>query len=161
MEHKDAEIPAADDLARWKLADSYLSVRFIDPMGEDRFQSARALKGYFGNDDAVSLLVAHEEQAVLQAYTTWAILHYRPGKKSRTYAQKMLAEGLPEPERMLLRARIGSYPSLYRVSSPDAKAGTVVLEDLLLGGAVTVYDQMFAKNIDEGVLVAARVFPAG
>jgi hypothetical protein len=73
----------------------------------------------------------------------------------------MLAEGLPEPELTLLRARIESHPSLYRVASHNAKAGAVVLEDVLLGGAVTVYDQLFSENIDEGVLIAARVYPAG
>ena len=73
----------------------------------------------------------------------------------------MLAKGLPEPEAALLRARIESYPSLYRIAGHDAKAGTVDMEDVLLGDVVTVYDQLFSENIDDGVFIVARVFPAG
>ena len=161
MERKDLGIPATGDLDGWKQADSRLTGRFVDQMDEEGFWSARALKDYFGDDDARALLVAHEARAVAQAYTTWAILDYRPQRAGKTRAERMLAKGLPEPEAMLLRARIASYPSLYRVASHDAKAGTVVLEDVLLGGAVTVYDQLFSENIDDSVLIAARVFPAG
>jgi hypothetical protein len=161
MERKDQGIPATGDLAGWKEADSRLTRRFVDQMDEEGFWSARALKGYFGDHDARALLIAHETRAVAQAYTTWVILDYRPQRTGKTRAESMLAKGLPEPEAMLLRARIESHPSLYRIASHDAKAGTVVLEDVLLGGVVTVYDQLFSENIDDSVLIAARVFPAG
>jgi hypothetical protein len=161
MERKDPGIPATDDLAGWKEADSRLIRRFVNQMREDWFRSARALEGYFGDEDAQSLLVAHESRAVVQAYTTWAILDYRPTRKGKTHAETMLAEGLPEPELTLLRARIESHPSLYRIASHNAKAGAVVLEDVLLGGAVTVYDRLFSENIDDGIFIAARVYPAG
>jgi hypothetical protein len=161
MERKDLISPVPDDLAGWKEVDGRLTKRFVDQMDEAWFWSARALKGYFGDEDARALLVANEALAVAQAYTTWAMLDYRPSRNGKTHAERMLAEGLPEPEAMLLRARIESYPSLYRVAGHDAKAGTIALEDVLLGGAVTVYDHLFSENIDDGVLVAARVFPAG
>ena len=161
MARKDPGIPATDDLAGWKEADSRLTRRFVNQMREDWFRSARAMKGYFGDDDARALLVAHEARAVAQAYTTWAILDYRPHRTAMTHAESMLAKGLPEPEAMLLRARIASNPSLYRVASHNATAGAVVLEDVLLGGEVTMHDQLFSENIDDGVLIAARVFPAG
>jgi len=134
MARKDQTIPATDDLAGWKEADSRLTRRFVDQMDEEGFWSARALKDYFGDDDVRALLVAHADRAVAQAYTTWAILDYRPQRTSKTRANRMLAKGLPKPEAMLLCARIESYPSLYRVAGYDAKAGTVVLEDVLLGG---------------------------
>jgi hypothetical protein len=149
------------DLAGWKAADSRLTRRFVDQMKEGGFWSATALRGYFGDEDAGALLVAYQARAVAQAYTTWAILEYRPTRTGETRAEKMLAKGLPEPEAALLQARIESYPSLYRVAGHDAKAGTVDLEDVLLGDVVTIYDQLFSQNIDNGVFIVARVFPAG
>ena len=52
-------------------------------------------------------------------------------------------------------------PSLYRVTGHDAKAGTIELEDVLLGGTVTVCDQMMSENIENGLFFAARTFPVG
>ena len=112
MEHKYLSSPAPDDLAGWKEADSRLIKRFVSQMNEGWFWSAKALKGYFGDEDARSLLVAHEARAVVQAYTTWAILDYRPATTAKSHAERMLAEGLPEPEATLLRARIESHPQL-------------------------------------------------
>jgi hypothetical protein len=106
MERKYLRSPAPDDLAGWKEAGSRLTRRFVSQMDESWFWSARALKGYFGDEDARSLLIANEARAVVQAYTTWAILDYRPARTAKSHAEKMLAEGLPEPEATLLRARI-------------------------------------------------------
>ena len=80
----------------------------------------------------------------MQAYAGWVVLHYRAAKSSQTHAEKLLAQGLPEAQAMLLRARIASYPSLYRVAKHDAKAGTLDLEDVLLGGTVVVHDRKMA-----------------
>ena len=84
-----------------------------------------------------------------------------PSKVSKTRAEEMLEEGLPEPEATLLRARMEAYPTLYRVAAHDAKAGTIDLEDVLLGGRVTAHDQLMSENIEDGVFFCARVFPAG
>ncbi|MBI5725558.1 MAG: SEC-C domain-containing protein [Planctomycetes bacterium] len=161
MDRKNMGIPAADDLAGWKDADLRLTRHIGEQMNDAMFGSERVLKGYFGDEDARTLLIANEKRAVFQAYLTWAILGYRPNQTDKTRAEIMLEKGLPEPEAMLLRVRIESYPSLYRVASHDARAGTAVLEDVLLGGAVTIRDQLFSENIDDGVLIVARVFPVG
>jgi hypothetical protein len=89
------------------------------------------------------------------------MLGYRPTRSSGTRAEEMLAEGLPEPEAMLIKARIEAHPTLYRVAGHDPQAGTVDLEDVLLGGAVTVHDQLMSENIEDGLFVAARAFAAG
>jgi len=159
---EDLKVPAADDLKGWKAADQRLSRRFAEHFElDDRLWSSRAVKRYFGDDDLESYLEEHAKQSVIVAYTAWGILDYRPNKTSKTQAEKMLAEGLPEPEAMLLRARMEAYPTLYRVAGHDPKAGTVDLEDVLLGGAVTVYDQLMSENIEDNVFFPARVFPAG
>ena len=54
-----------------------------------------------------------------------------------------------------------AYPTLYRVAGHDPKAGTIDLEDVLLGGSVTVHDQLMSENIEDNMFFAARVFPAG
>jgi hypothetical protein len=91
----------------------------------------------------------------------WAILDYRPNKTSQTQAEKILEEGLPEVEAILLRARMEACPTLYRVAGHDPKAGTIDLEDVLLGGVVTVHDQLMSENIENNVFFVARAFSAG
>jgi hypothetical protein len=156
------EVPAPDDLVGWKKADRRLARRFAEHLEfEDRLWSSRAVKRYFGEDDLEHFLKEHEQRAVAMAYSAWGVLDYRPTKTSKTHAEKMLAEGLPEPEAMLLRARMDAYPTLYRVAGHDPSAGSINLEDVLLGGTVTVYDQMMSENIENGLFIAGRAFPAG
>jgi hypothetical protein len=159
---RDVEVPASDDLKGWKAVDQRLSRRFAEHFElDDRLWSSRAIKRYFGDDDLEHYLEEHARQSVIVAYTAWGILDYRPNKTSKTQAEKMLAEGLPAPEAMLLRARMEAYPTLYRVAGHDPKAGTVDLEDVLLGGAATVYDRLMSENIEDNLFFPARVFPAG
>jgi len=159
---QEAKVPAPDDLMGWKEVDHRLARRFSEYLqfGE-RLRSSRAAKRYFDDDNLEYFLKEHKERAVAQAYTAWGILDYRPNKASKTHAEKMLAEGLPEPEATLLRARMEAYPTIYRVASHDPKAGTIDLEDVLLGGTVTAYDLLMSENIENDLFVAARVFPAG
>ncbi len=157
-----AKIPAPNDLKGWKQADQKLYQRFVRDFGTDlRLSSPRAVKRYFNDDGLDYYLREHEEQGVLPAYTAWAILDYRPTKTSKSHAEKMLAEGLPQPQATLLKARMEAFPTLYRVIGHNAKAGTVELEDVLLGGSVTAHDRLMAENIEDNIFFAARVFPAG
>ncbi len=159
---EDAEVPAPDDLQGWKQADHRLIQRFLDQVrARGRFRSSRAVKRYFDDDDLDYYLEEHEKQAVAAAYTAWCILDYRPTRTSKTRAEEMLAAGLPEPEAILLRARMEAYPTLYRIAGHDPQAGTVDLEDVLLGGKVTIYDQLLSENIEDNVFFCARAFPAG
>lgn len=159
---EDAEVPAPDDLQGWKQADHRLIQRFLDQVrARGRFRSPRAVKRYFDDDDLEYYLQEHERQAVAAAYTAWCLLDYRPTKNSRTRAEEMLAVGLPEPEAILLRARMEAYPTLYRIAGHDPQAGTVDLEDVLLGGKVTIYDQLLSENIEDNVFFCARAFRAG
>jgi len=155
-------VPAPDDLAGWKEADRRLCRRFADHVRyEDRLYSSRPVTRYFGVDDLEYFIGEHESRGAGCAYAAWGILDYRPTRKSKTHAEKMLEKGLPEPEAILLRARIDTAPTLYRVAGHDAKAGTLDLEDVLLGGAVTAQDQLMSESIEDGVFIVARAFPAG
>jgi hypothetical protein len=159
---EEISVPAPDDLKGWKEADRRLYGRFTQRLRVDRrLRSTRAIKRYFNDDDLDCYVQEHEQQGVLGACMAWAILDYRPNKTSQTQAEKMLEEGLPEVEAILLRARMGACPTLYRVAGHDPKAGTIDLEDVLLGGAVTVDDQLMSENIENNVFFAARAFPAG
>ena len=80
------------DLAGWKAADSRLTKRFVDQMQEAGFWSATALRGYFGDEDAKALLIAHQALAVAQAFTTWAILEYRPTRTGETLRREDAGE---------------------------------------------------------------------
>jgi hypothetical protein len=157
----EAQVPAPDDLKSWKEADLQLHRRFAGHFQSEQLQSSRAVKRYFGDDDLEFYLKEHKQRGVGPAYIAWGILDYRPVKTSKTQAEKMLEKGLPEPEAILLRSRMEACPTLYRVASHDAKAGTIDLEDVLLGGRVTVHDQLMSENIEDNVFFAARVFPVG
>jgi hypothetical protein len=158
----EPQIPAPDDLKGWKGADLRLHRRFAEQFQSvKQLQSSRAVKRYFGKDDFAYYLQKHNERGVGPAYVAWAILDYRPTRTSKTHAEKMLEKGLPQAEAMLLRARMEAYPTLYRVAGHDAKAGTVDLEDVLLGGSVRVHDQLMSENIENNLFLAARAFVAG
>jgi len=163
VKHKwNSKVPEPGDLKGWKEADRLLAQRFSEHLrSEDRLWSSRAVKRYFDDDNLEYFLKEHEDRAVVQAYTAWGILDYRATKTSRTHAEKMLAEGLPEPQAILLRARMEACPTLYRVASHDPKAGTIDLEDILLGGTVTVHDLAMSENIENSLFFCGRAFQAG
>jgi len=159
---RNFKVPASDDLKGWKEADRRLAQHFSEHMRLDhRLWSSRAVKRYFGNDNLEYFLKQHKDRAVVQAYTAWSILDYRPTKTSETHAEKMLADGLSESEAILLRARMEAYPTLYRVADHNPKAGTINLEDILLGGTITVHDLLMSENIENNLFLAGRAFPAG
>ena len=161
--HKwNSKMPAPDDLKGWKEADRWLSERFAEHLQfEDRLWSSRAAKRYFDDDNLEYFFKEHHERAVVQAYIAWGILDYRPNRTSKTHAEKMLEEGLPEPEATLLRARMEAYPTLYRVAGHNPRAGTIDLEDVLLGGMVTVHDLLMSENIKNNLFLCGRAFSAG
>jgi hypothetical protein len=68
-----------------------------DFAADERLSSPRGIKRYFNDDDLDHYLQKHEQQRVVPAYVSWAILDYRPTRTSKTHAERMLAEGLPEP----------------------------------------------------------------
>jgi len=159
----EAGNPAPDDLKGWKEADLRLMRRFAEHFQSGRrLWSSRAVKRYFNEDEGLDFYLKDPRQrGIIPAYTAWGVLDYRPNRTSKTHAEKMLAKGLPKTEEILLRARMEACPTLYRVAGHNPKAGTVELEDVLMGGAVTVYDQMMSENIENSLFLAARVFPVG
>ena len=158
----DEGVPAEDDRAGWKNADLRLTKRFLGFLrDDDRLWTDRATKRYFGDEDLKFYFEEFGEQGVGSAYASWGVLSYRPTRKSKTQAEKMLAQGLPESEVRLLRSRMASYPSLYRVADYNPDAGTVDLEDLLLGRSVTVHDRWLSENIETNLFVVVRVYVAG
>jgi hypothetical protein len=157
----DETVPTDDDLAGWKTVDARLSDRFHAFLDDDRLWSTRAGKRYFGDEDLEYYFEEFGPQGVVIAYANWGVLSYRPTRNSKTQAEKMLAEGLPEAEARLLKSRMASHPSIYRVASCNPDAGTIDLDDVLLGGSVTVHDQLLSENIDVNLFLAARIYAAG
>ena len=158
----NSKVPPPDDLAGWKEADLRLTGRFAECLqSESRLRSPRAVKRYFDDDNLEYFFRKHKDRAVVQAYTAWGILDYRPTKTSKTQAEKMLGESLPEPEAILLRARMEAFPTLYRVANHNPKAGTIDLEDILLGDEVTVHDLLMSQSIENNLFLSGRTFPVG
>ncbi len=155
-------LPAPDDLASWKEADLQLTRRFGELIRDsDVAKSMRAVRRYFDDKDFDAFVAKHQERGVVPAYISWLVLSYRPRKTSATLAEQFLAQGLPPAEDVLLRARLAAHPTIYRVAGHDPRAGTVDLEDVLLGGSVTVHDRLLSENISDNVFLVIRVYPAG
>ncbi len=80
-----SRIPAADDLAGWKAVDLRLATRIASHFSTDRrLRSARAVRLYFGEDDLEHFVRAHEARGLVQAYTDWGVLDYRPNSTAQT-----------------------------------------------------------------------------
>ena len=159
---QDSRLPADDDLDAWKAADYRLVSRFAHHLAHgERPRSSRAIKRYFNDDDPEFLLEEHEDRGVAIAFSNWCMIDYRPTKKSKTQAEIMLEKGLPLTQATLLQSRLNAYPSLHRIAACDPDAGTVDLEDVLVGGAATVHDRLLSESTDPGVFFTGRVFPAG
>lgn len=158
---KRGSIPATDDLAGWKAADKRLFDYLAGQLQDQKWAFSRgATARYFDDDDPDYFFDVHEQRSVVPAYVAWAVLDYRRDNKT-TLAARLLKKGLPEPRATLLRARMQSHPTLYRVVAHTPIAGTVEFEDVLLGGTVTVHDRLMSENIQDGLFICARAFPAG
>jgi len=158
----EAAVPAPGDLAAWKQEDYRLSERFADHLKHgERPSSPRAIRRYFDDSDAIHFFRKHEQRGVAAAYSSWGMLDYRPTKASQTRAEQLLAEGLPPAQAVLLQARMEAYPTLYRVVEHYRQKGAVDLEDVLLGGSVTIHDRVLSQHVQNGLFLAARAFPAG
>lgn len=157
----DRPIPAPDDLKGWKQIDYQVVQRWNQLAQTDRFWSSRALFLYYDEEEPEVYLEKEMLEAADHAFIPWRILAYRGTRKSRTLAEKVLQNGLPQAQAILIRAQMEAHPSLYRVIDHNTKRGTVRLEDILLGGGITVHDQLMSEQIRDGEVVAVRIYPAG
>jgi len=165
----DGEVPAPDDLARWKAVDRRFIERAVDLMRALKVNMRRAALRYFGSDDSSFGFIAPEQREfAIQCFQEWVIHDYRPTKRSRTVAEKMLVKAqalrlggrLPEAERRVLKARIAAHPSIYKVEKID-RGLSLTFSDVLLGGTVEVFDKMMSRSGQEGTCLPMRVFQAG
>lgn len=159
----DSPTPAPDDTSGWRRAETRLirrfGERFAAALSSDT--SGHDMRRYFGDDNPLDLIKAYRSEGIAEAFFTWKMLDYRPKKSSQTDAEKALEKGLPEAEAIVLRARMESYPSLYRVLDRDVEAKTLELEDILLGGTVTAREPLTRQGIEESKCIAARLFLLG
>ncbi len=155
-------VAASGDLDGWKAADRRLTRRIARFTENDaRFDGRRGVTRYFGEDDLEGFLADFADIGVLPAYAAWAYVNYRPTRRSKSRADEALARGLPEAEARLLRARIEAPPSLYQIEARDAEAGTLDMNDILLGGRVIVHDRRLAESCEDVAALPGRAFPAG
>lgn len=157
------EIPDDADLDAWKTVARALGHELRYRAHSDgRFAGSRAAKRYFRDEDLDYFLEEFGKLQAEQAYVYWFFLSYRGTKKSKTPGEKLLEEDeLPAAAAALLRSLAETHPSIYRVASHDAAAGTVTLEDILLGGQVTVHDREMSASCEDGWVCAAWCHPAG
>ncbi len=156
--------PAPDDIQGWKEIDGMIRTDIDDGFQiEKRYRSKRATQQYFGKDvDADYLFEEYENIMIIDAYAEWFTTCYRSSHKSQTIAEKWLTDNtFPPAAQDLIQARIQAAPSFYRVEVRNKKKGQLRFENLLKGPDYVVTDFGFASCIESGMIVPARVFPAG
>ena len=159
-EPSENAVPESDDLDGWKAADRRLARRLNEHSHSSRATSPLAMRRYFGDAERGEYLIeACEDYGVLHAYAEWVALDYRPEPDSLTAAEHILDGELPDAEKLLLEARCRSRPSIYRIA--DTEPGSILVEDILLGGKTMVYDRNLSMSARPGLFLPARVFPAG
>jgi len=156
-----SSVPAGDDLAGWEAANKALVFRYGDEMDRSsRRDESRPVKRYFGDADLDYYIDGFGKLGSAIAFLSWGMFEYGAIGGRRTRAEKMLEKGLPEAQATLLRAKMESYPTLYRVTGHEER-GEARLEDVLLGGAVTARTTWPLTDIEEGMFIIGRVFEAG
>jgi hypothetical protein len=154
--------PKADDLKGWKAVSTAQTNLFIDFWNStDSLRKNRPSKKFFGDSEWDYFLDEYRDLLVLPSYVTWLALCYRARKTDATYVEKLLAGNLPTALRMYVEQMNTAYPSLYQISETDAKKGTVLFNDLLLGHCVTAHDKGFSDSMKPGWIVPLWVTSAG
>ena len=154
-------MPAPDDLAAWKACDNRLYRRAVSRLPNSGHEPAKAIARYFGNvDEGHTFLYDAEDTFPGCCFFEWFWIDYRADKRAKTLAEKMLDEPLPEPEQVLLRARIEAIPSLYKVQE-IRKGESLTLLDVFFGGETVVHDRGLSESAAVDMIFAARLFPAG
>lgn len=121
----------------------------------------KAVARYFGDaDKGRAFLDDPDDTFPGCCFFEWLWIDYRAGKHSKTLAERMLTDELPEPERTVLRARMDAVPSFYKVQA-IRKGESLTLLDVLFGGETVVYDKGLSESAEIDMSFAARVFPVG
>lgn len=153
-------VPADDDVEKWNEWDVELTWRGVQHYNEEGY-SRRAVIRYFGDEQTgLDWLVGYADEAIVHCYAEWFWMDYRPTRRSKTHAEKLLEKDLPQPERKLLEARIQSHATIHRIAE-KLDAETVVLEDVLVGGELTVHCPALVREAEEDMFFCSRAYAAG
>jgi hypothetical protein len=156
-----ADVPAPDDLASWKAIDKRFIGLALEELETTGWNLKRAAIRYFGNDDQYSCHVPDEHRDfAMMCSQEWMVQDYRPTKRSKTVAERLLAGRLPEAARRLIEARLAAHPSIYKIEKID-QGLSLTCTDILLGGTVEVFDRGLAESGQEEVCLPMRVFRVG
>jgi hypothetical protein len=154
-------VPAPEDLDGWKRCDASLYQRAQARIAEAAETPDRAFVQYFGSAKAASgSLNDPDDRLPSMAFFEWFWLDYRAPGRQRTLAERMLAEPLPEPQRILLEARLQATPSLFKVERIERGTSLTML-DVLFGGEVVLHDKSLSETARVDFVFPARIFPAG
>ena len=150
-----------ETLEEWKQADRDLAARLSEEVQTRGLVTARALKRYFGSEQAAAeILTEMEELGAFPALVEWLVADYRATVRSRTWLEKLL-EGRPcVTERALIEARQQAELSIYRIDSSEAGA-LIRAEDVFSGEPRTIHDRALSGLGLEGWCLPLRLLRLG
>ena len=154
------EIPAPDDLADWKAVDNFFIRHSLEELDATGWNLERAAIRYFGDGRYSGYVPDEHRDFAMLCAQEWMVQDYRPTKRSKTVAEKMLVGRLSEAVRRVLEARLAAHPSIYKVEKID-RGLSLTCTDILLGGTVEVFDRGLAESGQEEVCLPMRVFRVG
>lgn len=154
---QDAE-PAADDLDAWKRIDAKVSELLATLVEAGDEKAKKAAERYFGPR---AEMLDDDSGFAIACFAEWYACHWRGSARSRTAAERLLAEGLLSPGlQCMLASRAEAKVGFYRVAAVIPGEG-VELVDVLQGSSVRVRDRALSGSAQEGLLLFAKVYPAG
>jgi hypothetical protein len=155
------EIPAADDFDGWRGALDDVLRQGLEWLSGAGWDIPRLAARYFGSAARRDTLFSSEEEPYARIpFLEWVWLDHGPGSGGRSIAEEKLEEPLPTVVRVVLEALVSATTSLYRVVSVQ-RGESLVLEDLLRGGKVTVHDRGASRGAEVGTGFACRVITLG
>lgn len=153
-----ATVPGTMDVAAWARHNDRLRRRIEAALVEVDTFSRKALAAFYGEAEVAEALEELGSKAQVDAFCEWYLVGYRGKRGRQTIAERLLAQGLPEPERLLLEARVRARTGIYRVA--EIRPPMLVLSDALSDDVVEIMDGAMAATLLVEALLPIRVADA-
>jgi hypothetical protein len=162
----DDGIPKDEDLDGWtRCLEEFVQIALFAFLEREMTDQAmpRALKRYFGNLAFGNRMIVEfedrEDNLMSYSLGLWNFFFYRSTRRSRTPAERLAKEGLPDVYDRIVYAARDAYPSLYQVLKDDGRI--LRLKDLLLGEIVEVHDIVMVEKPRPGDNLPLVLLPLG
>lgn len=145
---------------RWWRAGQQLRKHLAEFADNDAFfdEAEVARESFFSVIDPE--LVDEDDDFLLERFFEWFIFDYHIGDRSLLEYYGLIKElGIEEKE--LVNKWKDARSSVYQVTVVNKNDSKIVMNDLLCGGELEVYDRNAARELESGHIMLMRILPVG